>query len=79
MLDAVAGEDAPGSIVELDRDADDERSLGIAQPLGHRIADSRVRKRLLELRDRLAVERGLPLQVPRIVRNVLQFGHRAAV
>src|SRR5262249_29813687 len=37
----------------------------------------RVRQRLLELRDRLVEERRLPLQVPRIVRNVLHFGHRA--
>ena len=79
MLDAVAGEDAPGAVVELHRDADDQRPLGIAEPLGHRVADRRMRERLLELRDRLAVERGLPLKVPRIVRNVLQFGHRAAV
>ena len=79
VLDAVAGEDAPGPVVELNGDADDKRPLGIAQPLRHCVTDRRVWKRLLELRDCLAVERGFPLQVPRIVRNVLHFGHRAAV
>src|SRR5262249_52940749 len=76
VLDPVTGEDAPCAVVELDRDADDKRPLRIAQPLCHRVAASRVRERLLELRDRLAVERCLPLQVPVIGRNVLHFGHR---
>src|SRR5207253_1000292 len=76
VLDAVAREDPPASVVEPNRHADDERALRIAEPLRDSVADGGVRKRLLELRDRLVEERRFPLQVPRIVRNVLHFGHR---
>ena len=72
MLDAVARKHPPASVVEPDRDADDEGALGEAEPLGHGIPDGGVRKRLLELRDRLVEEGRFPLQVPQIV---LHFGH----
>ena len=76
VLDAVAREHSPASVVEPDRHADDERALGIAQPFGDGIADGGVREGLLELRDRLVEEGRFPLEVPRIVRDVLHFGHR---
>src|SRR5512133_3808072 len=76
VLNAIAREDPPASVVELNRDADNERTLRIAQPLRDGVADRGVRKRLLELCDRLVEEWRFPLQVTRIVRNVLHFGHR---
>src|SRR3954452_8462783 len=75
MLHPVAGEDFPTAAVEANRDADDEGALRKAEPLGDRVPDRGVRERLLELGDRLVEERRFPLQVTRIVRNVLHFGH----
>src|SRR3954471_19020567 len=76
MLHPVAGEDFPTAAVEANRDADDEGALRKAEPLGDRVPHRGVRECLLELRDRLVEERRFPLQVTRIVRNVLHFGHR---
>ena len=75
VLDAVAREDRPAARVELDRDADDERALRVAEPLGDELLDVRVRERLLVLRQRRPVERRLPLQVPVPGRNLLHLGH----
>ena len=51
MLDAVGREDLDLTRVEMDRDGDDDRVLGIAEPLGDAGLDRRVRERLLELRE----------------------------
>jgi hypothetical protein len=77
VLHAITREDAPGAVVELDRDADDERALRIAEPFCDGGVDVRVGQRLLELRDRLVEERGFPLELLRLVRDVLHLGHRA--
>ena len=79
MLHAVAREDRPAAVVELDRDADDERALRVAQPLGDELVDVGVRERLLELRERRSVERRLPLQIAVLGRNLLHFGHARSV
>ena len=79
MLDAVAREDRPLAGVEPDRDADHERALRVAQPLGHELLDVGVRQGLFVLRERRPVERRLPLQVPVLGRNLLYFGHNQGV
>ena len=75
MLHAVAREDRPLAGVELDGNADHERALRVAQPLGHELLDVGVRQGLLVLRERRPVERGLPFQVAVLGRNLLHFGH----
>ena len=62
MLDAVPGKDDPVPLVHPNGDADDDRALGIAEPLGDVIRDVRDRDGLVELRDRHAVERRIPLE-----------------
>ena len=63
MLDAVAGEGAVLARVEPDGDRDHDRALRKAQALGDGRARVRVRERLLELRERLPVERRVPLEL----------------
>ena len=62
MLDPVAGEDDPPPVVHPHGDADDERALGkpeALRDLGRNLCDF---DGLLELRDRHAVERCVPLE-----------------
>ena len=63
VLDAVAGEDDAAAVVELDRDGEHDRALGVAEALGDRVGDVRVRPRQLELRDRGLEQRRVPLEV----------------
>jgi len=63
VLDAVAGEDDPSAVVHAHRDADDGRALGVSEPLGDVIGNVRDRDRLIELRDRHAVKRRIPLEL----------------
>ena len=63
VLHPVAGEDDARAVVELDRARDDDRPLGVAEPLGDPRVDVRVRDGLVELRDRRAVERRVELEV----------------
>ena len=79
MLDAVARENGPLAGVELDRDADHERALRVAQPLGHELLDVGVREGLFVLGKRRAEERGLPLEMPVLGRNLLYFGHNRSL
>ena len=79
VLHAVAGEDRPAAGVELHRDADDERALRVAQPLGHELLDVGVREGLLVLRERRSIERRLPFQLPVLGRNLLHLGHDRSV
>ncbi len=62
VLDAVAGEDDPVPLVHPNRDADDDRALRVAQALRDVVGDVRDRNRLVELRDRHAVQRRVPLE-----------------
>ncbi len=62
MLDAVGRERPDGAVVELDRQREDHRALGIAQPLGDPVRDVGLEERLLELRPRLPEERRVPLE-----------------
>ena len=48
--------------------------LGVAQALGHRVGDVRVRQRLLELGDGGVEERRVPFEV-RMRRGLLDLGH----
>ena len=75
VLYAVAGEHDPASVVELHGTGDDDRALGVAQPLGDAVVDVRVRDRLVELRDRRPVERRVELEVGER-RDVLGARHR---
>ena len=63
VLNAVAREDDAPPFVQTDRDADDDRALGIAQALGDLVRDPRVRDGLVELGDRRAVQRRVPLEL----------------
>ena len=62
MLHAVAGEDPVLAGVEPHRNRDHDRALGKAQALDDGRARVRVRQRLVELRERLTVERRVPLE-----------------
>ena len=75
VLHAVAGEDDAAAVVEPDRAADDDRPLGMPQPLGDAGVDVGVRNRLVELGDRRAVERCVVLEVGER-RDVLGARHR---
>ena len=75
VLHPVPREDRPAAGVELDRHADDERALRVAQPLRHELLDVRVRKCLLVLRERRSEERRLPFQMPVLGRDLLHLGH----
>ena len=79
MLHAVAREDRPAPGVEPHGDADHERALRVAQPLGDELLDVGVRERLLVLRERRPVERRLPFQVPLLGRDLLYFGHKRSL
>ena len=74
MLNAVGGA-ARLTGVEVDRDGDDDRVLGIAEPLGGAGIDVRVRERLLELGDRRSPERRLPFERCCLNRDVRSPGH----
>ena len=63
VLNAVPGEDHATAVVHADRDADDRRALGIAEALCDVVGDPRDRNRLVELRDRHAVQRRVPLEL----------------
>ena len=63
MLHAVAGEAPELAGVEVDRDRDDCRALGKAEPFRDRRIGIRVRQRLLELRERLPIEGRIPLEL----------------
>ena len=62
VLHAVAGEDLDRAVVATERHRDHQRSLGIAQPLGHQLRDVCVRQRLLVLGARHQEERRVPFQ-----------------
>ena len=64
VLDAVAGEDLDRAVVAAERDADDDRALGVAEPLGDQVRDVRVGKRLLVLGARHAEQRACPTRGP---------------
>ena len=76
VLDAVAGEDLDRAVVAAERDADDDRALGVAEPLGDHVGDARVRKRLLVLGPRHAEQRRVPLE-DRLRLGRIQLGHAA--
>src|SRR5207244_6372537 len=50
VLHAVSGKDRSAAVVELDRDADDQRALGNAQAVDDRVADLSEWSGLLKLR-----------------------------
>ena len=75
VLHAVAGEDDPRAVVELHRAGDDDRPLGVTEPLGDSQVDVGVRHGLVELSDRGAVERRVELEVGER-RDVLGARHR---
>src|SRR3954462_6237268 len=79
MLNSVARKYRPAAGIELDWDADDERALRVAQTLGDELLDIRVRQGLLVLRERRAVERRLPLELPVLGRKLLHIGHDLSV
>jgi hypothetical protein len=79
VLDAVARKDGVAAVVELDRDGDDQRPLRDAQPLHDRVADVRIRHRLLELRDRLVEERSLPLERRALLGHLVHTRHARSV
>ena len=62
MLDAVPGKDDPVPLVHPNGDADDDRSLRIAETLSYLIRDVRDGDGLVELRNRHAVQRRVPLE-----------------
>src|SRR5919106_255147 len=62
VLDAVAGVHDPRLVVHPDRDADDDRALGVTQSLRVLLRDARDRNRLVELRHGHAVQRRVPLE-----------------
>ena len=74
VLDAVAGEDDAPAVVELDRDGEHDRALGVAETLGDRVGDVRVGQRLLELGDGGLEERRVPFEV-RLRCGLLDPGH----
>ena len=76
VLNAVAREDDARAVVELYRARDDDRALRMPEPLRDARIHVRVRHRLVELRDRRAVERRVVFEVGER-RDVLGARHRA--
>ena len=79
MLNAVAGEDLPLLGVEPDRHADDQGPLGRPKPLRDSLAHVRVGQRLLELGERHAEERRVPLERVGLDRKVVDPRHAASL
>ena len=63
VLDAIAGEDDAAPAVHAHGDRDDRRALRIAQALRNVVGDPGDRNGLIELRDRHAVQRRIPLEL----------------
>ena len=74
VLDAVAGKDGAAAVVELDRNGEHDRPLGVAQALRDRARDVRVWQRQLELGDGGLEQRRVPLEV-RVCSGFLDPGH----
>ena len=65
MLDAVRREHLVRPVVQQHRQREDHRALGAAQPLGDEVGDVRELERVVELGQRLLVERRVPLELHR--------------
>ena len=78
MLDAVAGVDDAAAVVEPDGHGEHDRPLRVAEALGDRIGDVRIRQGELELGDGCLEERRVPLEV-RICGGFLDLGHGGSV
>ena len=77
VQNAVAGEDDPAPVVQVDGDADHDRALGIAETLGGGSVHVGVRERLLELRNGGAEERRVPLERLLLDRDLVDPGHES--